>query len=352
MSDPAPGSGPVPAAAAPQRAADRVGVRLGTFAAVLVVVLAAAFGIGRLVDTRTGPPPAAAPQPAHQQHTDPQHSDPQHSPGELGAAGAPAADGHRHDVDAAQPGGQTAGAGPAVPGGPAGTVGGLAISAAGLTLVPASTTFVAGRAAPLRFRIVDARARPVTTFAVVHDKPLHLVVVRRDLSGYQHLHPTMAADGTWTAGLGLPAAGSWRAYADFTAVVDGRQTPATLGVDLNVAGAYAPQGLPAATRTDTPDGFTVTYQGAPRVGATQPLLVRVSRDGSAAALQPYLGAYGHLVVLREGDLGYVHVHPEPQLAEGAVKFWLAAPGPGRYRMFFDFQVAGRVHTAAFTTTVS
>ena len=42
---------------------------------------------------------------------------------------------------------------------------------------------------------------------------------------------------------------------------------------------------------------------------------------------------------------------KPQLADGAVKFWLAAPGPGRYRMFFDFQVAGQVHTAAFTVVV-
>nr|BFE76758.1 hypothetical protein GCM10020092_100590 [Actinoplanes digitatis] len=73
--------------------------------------------------------------------------------------------------------------------------------------------------------------------------------------------------------------------------------------------------------------------------------------GGAAALEPYLGAFGHLVVFREGDVGYVHVHPEPRLVDGAVRFWLTAPGPGRYRMFFDFQVAGRVHTAAFTTVV-
>ena len=68
-------------------------------------------------------------------------------------------------------------------------------------------------------------------------------------------------------------------------------------------------------------------------------------------VEPYLGAYGHLVVLREGDLGYVHVHPEPELAGGAVKFWLAAPSPGRYRTFFDFQVAGQVHTAEFTMAI-
>ena len=77
----------------------------------------------------------------------------------------------------------------------------------------------------------------------------------------------------------------------------------------------------------------------------------VTRSGRPARLEPYLGAYGHLVVLREGDLGYVHVHPETELVDGKVKFWLAAPRPGRYRMFFDFQVAGQVHTAAWTAVV-
>ena len=76
-----------------------------------------------------------------------------------------------------------------------------------------------------------------------------------------------------------------------------------------------------------------------------------SAGGCAVTPQRYLGAYGHLVVLREGDLGYVHVHPEQQLTDGNVKFWLAVPVPGRYRMFFDFQLAAKVHTAEFTLVV-
>ena len=100
------------------------------------------------------------------------------------------------------------------------------------------------------------------------------------------------------------------------------------------------------------DNFQVSYEGEPRTGATQPLLMTVTTEGRPATLEPYLGAFGHLVVLREGDVGYVHVHPEEQLVDGKVKFWLAAPGPGTYRMFFDFQVAGKVHTAAWTATVS
>ena len=98
--------------------------------------------------------------------------------------------------------------------------------------------------------------------------------------------------------------------------------------------------------------FQVAYEGEPSTGSTQPLFMTVTTQGRPAQLEPYLGAYGHLVVLREGDVGYVHVHPEAALVDGKVKFWLAAPGPGRYRMFFDFQVAGKVHTAAWTAIVT
>ena len=101
------------------------------------------------------------------------------------------------------------------------------------------------------------------------------------------------------------------------------------------------------------DGFQIEYEGTPRTGETVPILVNVTAPGGKpAALQPDLGAFGHLVVLREGDVGYLHIHPEPELSGGKVKFWPAAPGPGTYRMFFDFQVAGAVHTAAWTVLVS
>ncbi|MEV5447693.1 hypothetical protein AB0N23_35035, partial [Streptomyces sp. NPDC052644] len=73
--------------------------------------------------------------------------------------------------------------------------------------------------------------------------------------------------------------------------------------------------------------------------------------GRPAALERYLGAYGHLVALRDGDLGYLHVHPGPGPATDTVTFWLTAPGPGSYRIYLDFQVAGVVRTAEFTLTV-
>ena len=311
--------------------------KLAAFGAALVVVLFAGYGIGRLNEatpTRSAQPAA---EPADDGHG-------------HGAAPAPSHDDtgtapHEHNADGSvTPAGARSGAGAAV--------GGLTVTSDGLTMVPAATTFAAGKKQTLSFAIRGAGNAPVTTFAVVHDKPLHLIVVRRDLSGFQHVHPAMTPDGTWSVPLTFAAPGSYRAIADFTAVVGGQQVPATLGVDLTVPGDYRPVALPAPVRQAVAGAFQVAYEGEPRIGSTQPLFMTVTTTGRPARLEPYLGAFGHLVVMREGDLGYVHVHPEERLVDGKVKFWLAAPGPGRYRMFFDFQVAGQVHTASWTAEVS
>ena len=232
-------------------------------------------------------------------------------------------------------------------------VSGFSVSAGGYTVVPASTTLAAGSPSTLRFRVRGSDGSTVTRFATVHEKQLHLIVARRDLSGYQHLHPTLGADGEWSVPVTLPAAGSWRAIAEFSAIgANGTQVANTLGWDLTVPGESSPVPLPAPGHESAVDGYDVLYEGTPQLAATAPLTFRVYRDGSpVTALERYLGSYGHLVVLREGDLGYVHVHADPPSSAGSARFWFTPPSPGRYRMYFDFQVGGRVHTAEFTLQV-
>jgi hypothetical protein len=235
----------------------------------------------------------------------------------------------------------------------AGDLGGLSLSAGGFTLAPATTTFGVGGAQQFTFRVLGPDGKAVTRFVLNHEKLMHLVVARHDLSGFQHLHPQMAPDGTWSVPLSLPSPGIWRIYTDFVSFDPaGAQAPVTLAVDATVAGEYRPLTLPEPVRTAEVGGMTVTLEGTPAVNATQPLSLRVLASGTPVTdLERYLGAYGHLVVLRDGDLGYLHVHPEDQLVGGAVKFWLSAPSVGRYRLFFEFQRGGQVHRAEFTVDV-
>jgi hypothetical protein len=235
-----------------------------------------------------------------------------------------------------------------------GDLGGFSLSAGGFTLIPTGPAdFAAGVQRRFDFKIVGQDGKPVTKFVPNHDKLLHFIAIKHDLSGFQHLHPDMAADGTWSIPLTLPTPGIWRLYADFVTLdPTGQQVPLTLSVDATVAGSYAPIALAPPSRTIETDAFTVTLEGTAQANATQPLTFRVFANGSPVTdLERYLAAYGHLVVIRDGDLGYLHVHPDDQLAGGGVKFWLSAPSPGRYRLYFEFQKAGAVHRAEFTVEV-
>ena len=233
-----------------------------------------------------------------------------------------------------------------------GAPGGLAVSVGGYALEAAPTFFEPGREQAFGVRILDESGTEVRDLEEQHGERMHLIVVPRDLSGYQHLHPSLGADGVWSVPLTLPEPMVYRAFADFA--VGGH--PLTLGVDLFAPGDSRPEPLPepaSAARTDD-GGYEVALEAeglAP--GAGSALTFRVFRDGRPVEdLEPYLGARGHLVALREGDLAYLHVHPEGGEDPGPeVSFRAAFPSAGRYRLFLQFAYEGRVRTASFTVVI-
>lgn len=251
-------------------------------------------------------------------------------------------------------------------------VSGLAVSEGGYTLQIDRGFFTAGETAPLTFRITDARGRVVRDdYELEHDKRLHLIVVRRDTAIFEHLHPRKGEDGTWSVDLTLREPGVYRAYADFK--IDGNRR--TLATDLFVPGDFRPNRLPAPTATDQavdatgkPAGdldVALTASGV-RAGRETSLTFAVTRNGRVfEALEPYLGAKGHLVALREGDLAYLHVHPTEDGPEHApedgststgsrgdeIRFAATFPTAGRYRLFLQFKAGGEIRTVAYTLEV-
>jgi len=198
----------------------------------------------------------------------------------------------------------------------------------------------------LGFRIAGGRGETVRDFDVEHARRMHLIVVRRDMTGFQHLHPVQGPDGTWSVPVTFARAGSYRVFADFSVVGE----PHTLAGDVTVDGTVRSRELPApAGRVDV-DGLRVALTGGTsRAGDESALTFTVTRHGQPVAIRDYLGAKGPLVALRRGDLAFLHVHPD----EDRLRFTSTFPTAGGYRLFLQFRTGdGVLHTAAFTREVA
>ncbi|TLF74805.1 hypothetical protein [Nocardia cyriacigeorgica] len=231
---------------------------------------------------------------------------------------------------------------------------GLTDTASGYTLSEISAPEAAGQAGTLRFHISGPDGAPVTEFTTQHDKKLHLIVVRSDTTEYRHAHPEMAADGTWSIDWTWDAPGTYRVFADFVPTA-GDSTGLVLSRTVPVAGTVQLQPLPPPSTTTTVDGYTVTRTGELTTAGGE-LRFDVTRDGVPVTdLDPYLGAYAHLVALRTEDLAYLHVHPQGEVGASPpgprVSFHAQAPSAGAYRLYLDFSHGGSVHTAEFTVEV-
>jgi hypothetical protein len=224
----------------------------------------------------------------------------------------------------------------------AATLPGVAVAQDGYRLALKRTTYQRStRPQRVAAQIVDDGGRPVRDYDVAREKRMHFIVVRRDFADFQHLHPRMRDDGTWTQRVRFAHGGTYRVFADFER--GGEQH--TLGTDVQVAGDFRAKPLPVPRRTVRSGDLEVTLH------ARDNRVEFEIRDGGVVVndrLEPYLGAKGHLVALRRGDLAYLHTHPQGD----KLAFETTYPTTSAYRLFVQFSYEGRIHTAAFTQQVS
>jgi Heavy metal binding domain len=230
-------------------------------------------------------------------------------------------------------------------------------------LSPATPT--PGARTRFRLTVIHPESRtPVRDFAVVHDKQFHLFVVSQDLEDFAHIHPEQDEDGAWTIDHTLARPGYYRIYADFLPIGG---TPQVLGRTL--ATAAHDGDLSTAVPALRPDTALVKNAGTTRVqltvlptspiiaGRTVKLQYQLTEGGTPVTdLEPYLGAWGHTLVLSEDSLEYVHAHPLEYLPANVtdikggptVTFDATFPKPGRYRLWTQFKRRGEVSTTSFT----
>ncbi|MER6031382.1 hypothetical protein [Streptomyces sp. NPDC001851] len=242
--------------------------------------------------------------------------------------------------------------------GPASTGNGLADTKDGYRMTSTAATLPAGQTADYRFTVTGPDGKPVTAFAVDQTQRMHFYAIRSDLTGFQHLHPTMARNGTWTAPLAALQPGTWRLYASFTPDNGvGKGKDFVLSRTVKVPGTAMPSPLPKASDTATVDGYSVTVKGEPMAGMAHQLTATVAKDGKPVTdLQPYLDTYAHLTAFHQDNLAFAHLHPTTKVngdhGGPTLNFHAEFAQSGDWRLFLQFQTGGKLHTAALTLHVS
>jgi len=229
-------------------------------------------------------------------------------------------------------------------------------------------TPVAGKPTTLVFtprRTADGTV--VRKLEIVHEQPLHLIMVSRNLGWYGHEHAEPRADGSLALDCTFPAGGDYILFADVTVEGDGNQV---FPLSLHVEGRAAPEGAALKTNVAEPrriGDYEVTLTPSSLAAgkdATLAYRIRKSRK-DVTDLEPYLGALGHCVFISQDGTRYLHGHPAEEHGAGeahdhgpvakrggpVVTFSIRFPSPGVYKGWAQFKHQGRILTADFVVEI-
>ena len=227
---------------------------------------------------------------------------------------------------------------------------------------------------PFRLRFVIAHpttGKRVKDLAIVHDMPFHLFIVSDDLAYYDHIHPKLEQDGAFVVDAEFPRSGEYHLFCDFLPVGG---TPQVIHERLATAGfargrSKPPLRLtPDAVLTKAVDGIRFELTLEPQrvaAGKAAALMYHLVDDRTGAPvtdLEPYLGAWGHTLILSGDAEHFLHCHPTRMIPPGIdrsglsggpdVSFNAILREPGVHRLWSQFKRGGRVTTVAFTIDVA
>ncbi len=212
----------------------------------------------------------------------------------------------------------------------------------------------------LKYVVENQQGQPLKTFETVHERIMHFIVVRKDLEYFQHLHPAFdSRAGIFTlSNLIFQHDGEYRIFADFTPMASsmghtGRMmmdhgNDVTVPADISVGdfSAYHPEPLKEGALEKTVDDLEISLRKE-----TNMLVFDIKKNAKPVTdLEPYLGALGHAVILHEGDLDFLHAHPQESLDDkqtGTVSFMAEFPKSGYYKVFAQFQHQRKIITVDF-----
>jgi len=207
----------------------------------------------------------------------------------------------------------------------------------------------------LEFRIADpSTGAPVKQFEIVHEKLFHLFIVSQDLQYFAHVHPLLGGDSVFRLDTSLPKPGTYRLLADFYPTGG---TPQLVPKTITTAGYTTP--LEAAIPRLAPDLSPKQAENLtaelnldppqPIAGKKTMLFVHLN---PADGLEPYIGAWAHLLAVSDDLVDTIHDHPFIANGGPDMQFNIFFPREAAYRVWIQFQRKGVVNTVVFTIPVT
>lgn len=211
---------------------------------------------------------------------------------------------------------------------------------------------------PLTIDIQNANGQAIAGFETFQEKLMHLIIVSDDLQVFEHIHPDYQNNGRFTVQATFPQPGNYTLFSDYKPV-NQRETVSVLKV--TVPGAPLPAPTINLDRSKTIGATQASLDVPNTIKAGQEVTVTFNLKDTATNqpiqdLQPYLGAQGHLVILHQSSSAlsradYIHAHALRNTPTGQVSFMTAFPKPGQYKLWGQFDRAGKIMIADFWVNV-
>ncbi|MBP1964289.1 hypothetical protein [Paenibacillus aceris] len=220
---------------------------------------------------------------------------------------------------------------------------------------PSTDKIMPNQDTTIMIKIQSKDGKAIDKFDTVHEKQMHFIIVSKDLSIFNHIHPDYKGNGEFTVTTQFPTSGEFKVIADITPTGMGAMSKSQW---ISVQGsASAPKAIePDATLTKVVDNKEVTLSFDHLMANMELNLTFTIKDAQTKQpvtdLQPYLGAVGHVVILTQDAENYLHVHPTDEKASGPdAKFMTTFPHSGVYKIWGQFQQNGKVFTVPFVIQV-
>jgi hypothetical protein len=196
----------------------------------------------------------------------------------------------------------------------------------------------------------------IDKFDINHEKQMHLMVISKDLSYFNHIHPEYEGSGVFEIKNDFPAGGEYRLIADFKPSGGDAMTKMEW-VRIDGESVQPVPVVPDTSLVKTVDGkrvkLTIGELAANKEVSLKFSMTDEKTNQPITDLEPYLGAIGHVVVLSADGEQYVHVHAEEGQGTGPdAIFETEFPKSGIYKIWGQFQKDNQVFTVSYVVKVS